>query len=155
MLSLSKYFWICVVSCFGGEIVVLNALAVTLNTWEINKVLQLLLKCEVYFKIMIFSFMSDFSQPKLVLLPEEQFSFCTPIWIFMSPACLGMTAPVVALWAAGGNRSTEKLVVKKNSFQTGVVLILMTKQPQSASRKSIKNLWWGQWQVRNCHFGNI
>lgn len=154
MLSLSKYFWFCVVSCFAGETVVLNIFPITLNTWEINKALQLLLKCEVYFKIMIFGFPSHFSQPKPVLLPEAQSSLSTPIWIFLSPACPGLPASVVALSAAEGSRSTEKLAVNQNYFQTGVVLILMTKLPQSASKKSIKNQWWGWWQVRNCLFGN-
>lgn len=98
--------------------------------------------------------MSGFSQPKPILLPETQPSLSTPIWIFLSPACPGMLAPVVALSAAGGNRSTEILAGKQNYFQAGVVLILMTKLPQSATRISIKNLWWGWWQVRNCLFGS-
>lgn len=126
MLVLCKYFWFCVVSCFAGETVVLSVLTITLNTWDINKALQLLLKYEDYFKILISVFMSGFSQAKPVLLPEAQSSLSTPVWILFSPGSPGMTAPVVGLSAAGGNRSTEKLAVKQNNFQTGVVLILMT-----------------------------
>jgi len=51
--------------------------------------------------------MSGFSQPKPVLLPGAQSSLSTPLWIFLSSACPGMPAPVVALSAAGGNRSPK------------------------------------------------
>lgn len=51
-----------------------------------------------------------------------------------------MPALVVALSAVGDNRSTETLAVKQNYFPADEVLILMTKLPQNASKKSIKNL---------------